>query len=132
MLRPFPLDEPFTRALHPNATEYAVGAECVGYYEDIDGYYDFIDEIFRNDFVNSTAGSDLENLLAVFAERAGVDSDDFKECYAEQDLVYIQEVFSGVVGEVQGTPTVYIEHNGGVYQTVSNYDLIRSQLEQLI
>ncbi len=132
VLRPFPLDKPFTNEIHQNATEYALGAECAGYLGDTDGYYDFIDEVFANDFVHSVRGADLENSLTLFANRAGVDSDEFRECYAEEDFEYIQNVFDAVSGEVQGTPSVYIQYGDDVYRTVPNYDMINSQLQQLL
>jgi len=126
VFRHFPLDEPYTQALHPTATEAHIAAECVGKLGGNDAFFSFVDDMFASD--DST---DLSK-LGERAVKAGVDRTSFQTCYDNQDTepVVAAGFQEGVTAGVQGTPTVYIQTNEGkTFPAVPDYNALKISID---
>ncbi len=126
VFRHFPLDEPYTQALHPTATEAHIAAECVAKLGGNDAFFDFIDDMFASD--DST---DL-SLLEGRATAVGVDATAFNTCYNNQDTESIVAAAfqEGVDAGVQGTPTVYIQtQDGKTFPGVPDYNALKVSID---
>jgi len=126
VFRHFPLDEPYTRALHPTATEAHVASECIARLGGNEAFFAFIDDMFESD--DST---DLSKLTER-ATAAGVDATAFNTCYDNQDTepIIAAAFQEGVEAGVQGTPTVYIQTNDGkTFPGVPDYNALKISID---
>lgn len=101
--RHFPLD-----ALHPNARDAAMGAECANELAGQDGFWGFIDEVFAGQALGL---SDLSK----FASGAGVDATALQNCidsgkYAD---AVEEDVTTGSSAGVNGTPGSFVVNQKG-------------------
>ena len=131
VFRHFPLDEPFTRALHPTATEAAVAAECVGDLGDDQAFFSFLDAVFADEETASLQGVDLINRYSQYASAAGVDTTEFENCYATFDTTKVAADFNdGRDGGVEGTPTIIIQTaTGENYRAAPDYATIKNGID---
>ncbi|MFW0871054.1 MAG: DsbA family protein [Patescibacteria group bacterium] len=129
VFRHFPLDEPYTRPLHPTATEEAIASECVAHLGGNDAFFSFIDSIF------ATTASDGQydlSTLPNLAAQAGVDRASFTTCFENKDTegLVSEDFQNGVSAGVQGTPTIFIQTaEGKTYQAVADYNALRVAID---
>ena len=105
--RHFPLD-----MLHPKADKEAEGAECAYEQKGQDGFWAYVDQVFK--VTPSNNGLDLETLPDI-AEDAGLSKANFSSCldsekYKEEVERQYQE---GVTAGVTGTPGNFIMNKKG-------------------
>lgn len=126
VFRHFPLDEPYTRALHPMATEIHIAAACVGKLGGTDAFYHFVDTMF------AAQDRGNESLFAARAAQAGVDEASFTTCYnnKETESIVSAGFQDGANAGVQGTPSVFIQTSDGkTYQAVPDYGALKVAID---
>lgn len=131
VFRHFPLDAPFTRELHPNATEEAVAAECVADLAGDDAFFTFVGSLFADTTTANLSGEAFVTKLSDLAVAAGADATAFENCYAEDDQTKVAADFNdGVENGVQGTPTVFVQDSDGTsYLAVADYTVLKQAIE---
>lgn len=132
VFRHFPLDAPFTRELHPAATEKAIASECIASIAGNDKFFSYLDGLFADTSSNGLAGEALEVKLVELATSIGVNAETFKTCYAKNDGTPVAADFqNGSEGGVQGTPTVYLQDakTKQTYLAVADYSTLKQAIE---
>ena len=126
VFRHFPLDEPYTSPIHPNATEIHIAAECVAKLAGDEAFFNFIDIMFASD----DRGDE-----AKFTERAvtvGVEANTFNTCYGDKDTepIVAAGFQDGVSAGVQGTPTIMIQTaEGNTYPAVPEFGALQLSID---
>lgn len=132
VFRHFPLDAPFTRELHPGATEKAIASECISSIAGDDKFFSFIAGLFADSSSNGMTGEALEVKLVELATSIGVDASAFKSCYAKNDGTPVAADFqNGSEGGVQGTPTVFLQdaRTNQTFLAVPDYSTLKQAIE---
>ena len=101
--RHFPLDQ-----IHPKARPAAIASECVADLAGNDGFWKFVDEVFKD---QTTALDDLEGIAA----KVGVNAAAFKKCVDAGDVAKIvdEQYQKGAAAGITGTPGNFIVNKNG-------------------
>lgn len=122
VFRHFPLDEPYTQPLHPQATEKHIAAECVAQVAGNDAFNSFITAIFSGD-----RDDDLLELSAMAVE-SGAKKTAFDTCYNNRDTESVVSAGfqDGAQAGVQGTPSVFLQtKDGQTFQIPADFNAIK-------
>ncbi len=131
VFRHFPLDAPFTRELHPTATEEAIAAECVADLVSNDAFFTYVSSLFGDTTTGQLRDDALLNRLSELAVQVGAEKVAFENCYAAQDLTKVQADFNdGRDGGVEGTPTIFVQlEDGTSYRAQPAYAPLKNAIE---
>ncbi len=129
--RHFPLDAPFTRELHPSATEQAVAMECVADLVSNDAFFAFKKALFADEQTGQLFGDELLAKMSEYATAVGAEKLAFENCYAAQDLTQVTADFNdGRNGGVEGTPTIFVQlEDGTSYRAQPSYAPLKNAIE---
>ena len=122
VFRHFPLDEPYTQALHPQATEKHIAAQCIAQLGGANAFNSFVGLMFSDEDT-----SDLSKLPSI-AVRFGVDENAFNNCYNDRatEPKVASDFQEGAQAGVQGTPTVFLQTaDGNTYQVPADFNAIK-------
>ena len=131
MYRHFPLDAPFTRELHPSATEQAIAMECVDDLAGNTAFFAFKKALFADEQTGSLTGDALLEKMSEYATAVGAEKLAFENCYAAQDITRVEADFNdGRVGGVEGTPTIFVQlADGTSFRAQPSYAPLKNVIE---
>ncbi len=131
VFRHFPLDAPFTRELHPTATEAAVATECVAQLGGDEKFFEYISALFGDTTTAQARDAELLAKFSTHAESVGINKTAFENCFASDDQTKVAADFQdGQRGGVQGTPTVFMQQaDGTTFLAVADYNVLKQAID---
>jgi protein-disulfide isomerase len=107
-------------SIHPHAFLAARAGRCA---EDQDGFWEYHDEIFRNQR-DWSSQADPSGSFVEYAETVGLNGGDFRECLNSDrhaELITAQMELARQL-RLSGTPTVMINQGGGMATRLASFD----------